>query len=246
MRSHWARKIFLETLGQKGVHALVMPLPHQSTDPNQPDRQQADDAQYYRQVLHELIDMGAGLARALHQQATAEAANPTNEAAPDPTIAFDRIARTIRRTIALARHVAEPLPERANYDASRAQHRTAARKQIIRAVEDAIESKVHGTAYMDDEEADGLRAELMDRLDGPDLDGFALDRPVADLIADICRDLGLAAAPGTHPWKRRTPDDIAILCARAAAPRPPPTSPSVIQAMPSWAWPSSDPPAAPA
>jgi hypothetical protein len=86
----------------------------------------------------------------------------------------------------------------------------------------------------------------MDRLDGPDLDGFDLDRPVADLIADICRDLGLAAAPGTHPWKRRTPDDIAILCARAAAPRPPPASPSVMQTMPPGAWPGSDPPAAPA
>jgi hypothetical protein len=127
----------------------------------------------------------------------------------------------------------------------RRQHRTAARKQIIRAVEDAIESKVQGTAYMDDEEADGLRAELMDRLDGPNLDGFDLNRPVAD----IRRDLGLAAAPpDMHPWKRRTPDDVAALCARAAAPRPPPSVPpaNIVQAVPSRAWPGSDPPAAPA
>jgi hypothetical protein len=228
-----------------------MPFPNQSTDPNQPDRQQAVSTGFYLQVLHELINMGTDLARAVHQQATAEPvadAAPTSAAAPDPTIAFDRIARTIRRTIALARHVAEPLPERAaSHDA---QKRIAARKQIIRAVEEAIESKAQGTApgmaYMDDEEADGLRAELMDRLDGPDLDGFDLDRPVADIIADICRDLGLAAAPGTHPWKRRTPDDVAILCARAAAPRPPPAPPDVVEAMPSWAWPGSDPPAAPA
>jgi hypothetical protein len=226
-----------------------MPIPHQSTEPNQPNSQQADDAQYYRQVLHELIDMGTGLARAVHQQATAEAGEGTviaADAAPDPTIAFDRIARTIRRTIVLARHVAEPLPERAaNHDAHK---RTAARKQIIRAVEDAIESRAHSAAYMDDEEADGLRAELMDRLDGPDLDHFDLNRPVPDLIADICRDLGLAAAPGTHPWKRRTPDDIAILCARAAAPRPPPPIPTanIVHAMPPGTWPGSDPPAAPA
>jgi hypothetical protein len=232
-----------------------MPLPNQSTDPNQPDRQQAESTGFYLQVLHELINMGTDLARAVHQQATAEPAAdaaPTSAAAPDPTIAFDRIARTIRRTITLARHVAEPLPERAaSHDAARAHKRTAARKQIIRAVEDAIESKVHGTApgmaYMDDEEADGLRAELMDRMDGPDLDYFDLNRPLADHIADIRRDLGLAAAPpGMHPWKRRTPDDVAILCARAAAPRSPPASPSVMQTMPPDAWPGSDPPAAPA
>jgi hypothetical protein len=227
-----------------------MPLPHQSTEPNQPDRQQAESTGFYLQVLHELINMGTDLARAVHQQATAEPAAdaaPTSAAAPDPTIAFDRIARTIRRTIALARHVAEPLPERAaSHDAARAHKRTAARKQIIRAVEDAIQREAHGATYMDDDEADGLRAELMDRLDGPDLDGFDLDRPVADLIADICRDLGLAAAPGTHPWKRRTPDDVATLCARAAAPRPLPASPAAVEAMSSWAWPGSDPPAAPA
>jgi hypothetical protein len=226
-----------------------MPLPNQSTEPNQPNRQQAESTGFYLQVLHELINMGTDLARAVHQQATAEpaaGAAPTSAATPDSTIAFDRIARTIRRTIALARHVAEPLPERAarpditSHDA--AQHRTAARKQIIRAVEDAIESKVHGAACMDEEEADGLRAELMDRLDGPDLDHFDLNRPVADHIADIRRDLGLAAAPpGMHPWKRRTPDDIAILCARAAAPRPPPAPPSVVWAASPDAWPGSDP-----
>jgi hypothetical protein len=229
-----------------------MPLPHQSTDPNQPDRQQAESTGFYLQVLHELINMGTDLARAVHQQATADAGEDTTvaaEAALDPTIAFDRIARTIRRTIVLARHVAEPLPERAVSHA--AQHRTAARKQIIRAVEDAIQSRARSTgpstAWLNDEEAGGLHAELMDRLDGPDLDGFALDRPVADLIADICRDLGLAAAPGTHPWKRRTPEDVAALCARAAAPRPPPVpSDKIFQDMPSWAWPGSDPLAAPA
>ena len=93
-----------------------MPLPHQSTDPNQPDRQQAESTGFYLQVLHELINMGTDLARAVHQQATADAGEDTTvaaEAALDPTIAFDRIARTIRRTIVLARHVAEPLPKRA-------------------------------------------------------------------------------------------------------------------------------------
>ena len=37
------------------------------------------------------------------------------------------------------------------------------------------------------------------------------------IIADICRDLGLGAMPGTHPWMRRRPADVAALFARAAA-----------------------------
>ena len=75
--------------------------------------QQAEDAQYYRRVLHELIDMGTSLARATHQQATrtpAPSKIPANDPAPDPTIAFDRIARCVRRTIALARTLSEPPP----------------------------------------------------------------------------------------------------------------------------------------
>lgn len=46
-----------------------------------------------------------------------------------------------------------------------------------------------------------------DRLDAPDLEDDITTRPVAD-ITEICRDLGRDALPGTHPWTRRTPNDI--------------------------------------
>ena len=180
----------------------------------------AEDAQYYRAVLHELIGMGADLARSIHQQATASPAAkiPDRKApapdsigvsapTPDLTVAFDRIARCVRRSIALAHALAEP-----SRQATRpAQHRTAARKRIIRAVEDVIHRKA------DASRAEALGAELSERLDSPDLDDD-LDRPVADIIAEICRDLGLDDTPGVHPRKRRTPADVATLHARAAAP----------------------------
>ena len=88
--------------------------------------------------------------------------------------------------------------------------RVAARKQIIRTVEDAIQREAE---HPDD--AEMLHEELMDRLDTPDLEDEIHGRPLDDIIKDIVRDLGLAAIPGTHPWKRRTPDDVAELCARA-------------------------------
>jgi hypothetical protein len=180
-------------------------MPPSPTPTNTPDQD------YYRQVLHDLIDMGTDLARQVHQQATraAEAQtaalppHPVPEP-PDPTIAFDRIARAIRRSIALARHIAEARPARS------APHATIARRRILREVEDVIQRTATGAR------AESLHAEALDRLDGPDLADEIGHLPVATIVADICRDLGIAAKGGTRPWKRRTPDDIALLCARAA------------------------------
>lgn len=100
--------------------------------------------------------------------------------------------------------------------------RIVARKQIIREVEDAIDR-----ATRDPARVDALRAELQDRLDSPDLEDDIASQPAPNLIAEFCRDLGLVATlPGTTPYMRRTPADIAGLCARAAQPpitRPEPT-----------------------
>ena len=76
--------------------------------------QRDEDAQYYRQVLNKLIAMGTDLAAAVHRQALTEPAQ-SQPASPGPTpnqaIAFDRLARTVRRTIALARKLSEPARE---------------------------------------------------------------------------------------------------------------------------------------
>ncbi len=210
----------------------------------------AADTQYYRHVLHELIDMGAGLARLLHQQATAPAQATPQDPAPQPAptpapdalvsiaAAFDRIARAVRRSIALARSLADPVPPARDP----AQHRAAARKRILREVEDAIQRTASSAddaasdgADADDASAEAMTAELHDRLDAPDLDEDISHRPVADIITEICRDPGLAALPGTHPWKRRTPADLEQLCARAAAPsraHPPGAEPPSVPAIP--------------
>ncbi len=182
----------------------------------------AGDAERYRAVLDEFIGMGADIARRLHRQATAEPATanePGNETTPAaaPSIerladAFDRVTRTVRRCILLARKLDEPPPP--DPATTAAHHRTAARTEIIRAVEDTIQRTEAGSR------AATLHAELLDRLDAPELEHELVRRPVADIIADIERDLGLAAVFGTRPWKRRTPDDVAVLHARAAGSKP--------------------------
>ena len=186
-----------------------------SAEPKPDANQAAENTQFYLRVLHELIDMGTDIARQIHQQPKPQPqpAEPgTDEKpAPDVTVAFDRITRTIRRTIVLAHKLNEPTKPTADRDP--AQHRSAARRRIIRGVEDMIQQEFDGT------DAEALRSELVERLDSPDLDDDIENRPIADIIKDICHDLGLDTWRGNHPWERRTPEDIKILCARADMPR---------------------------
>jgi hypothetical protein len=66
-----------------------------------------DDAAQYRAILNEMIALGAELARMIVRRAReAEAGAPSPDQPrhrmADPSAAFDRVARTIRRCIALA------------------------------------------------------------------------------------------------------------------------------------------------
>ncbi len=184
------------------------------------------DAAFYRQALHDLVGMGTGFARLLHDTAQAGAAPPVvapqaadappaPAAAADPAIlaslagAFAQAARAVRRCIMLAQTLSQPTPDPAQ--------RAAARKRIIREVEDAIQ-RSSCTTSPSPEDIEVLRAELHERLDAPDLEDDIATRPAADIITEIRRDLGLDANPGTRPFQRRTPADIQDLCARAAAP----------------------------
>ena len=175
------------------------PTPTQS----KPASQEDDDA-YYRATLHDLIDRGADLARQLHERAA-----KAPEA--DHTIPFDRIARTIRRTIALARHIATNPPKARPSIERGAVDRTMAREKIIRGVEDAIEAR-RGPPT----ESEILYNELHERLEDADLERDLRTRPIDDIIEELARDLGIAYQSRSYIWKRRTPADIATLRARAA------------------------------
>ncbi len=203
-------------------------------------------------ALDNLISVGTGIARLLHDQAHAQAAQqaaalalqatdgqpapqataaqpaPAPASAPaaslqDLAAAFDSTARTVRRCIMLAQNLDAPRkPARTPApNQTAAPGRTAARTRILRAVEDTLGRQDYDDSYRVCDPTEVLHAELLDRMDAPDLDRDIESRPIDDIIKDILRDLGLAALPGTRPWKRRTPADIAELNARAAAPSRP-------------------------
>ena len=164
---------------------------------------QATDATAENQaVLNDVVKLGHRLTRLVVEQAEAGTL-PATEA----TKGFERTSRDIRRCAWLVRKLAEPL---------KTTPRVAARKRLIREVEDTIQRHAE-----DPDAAEMLHEELMDRLDTLDLEDEIDERPIQDIITDIIRDLGLAHIPGTHPWKRRTPEDLAILYAQAAQ-KPPP------------------------
>jgi hypothetical protein len=166
-----------------------------STEPIAPP---GPDAEFFRDAMHALITMTVDVARLTHESLKAQAAADPASLSPKTIAAFNETARSVRRNILMA-----------NWVTQLAQQRVMARKRIIREVEDSIQRNAP------DGTADRLHRELLDRLDTLDLINDIDTRPVDAIIVDICRDLGLAHIPGTHPWKRRAPDDLALLHARA-------------------------------
>ncbi len=177
-------------------------------DSPSPDPQSRDAA--YVAVLDRMMEIGVDLLDMVHQEAKALVEATQTDALPHPaptddlSLAYERITRSVRRNIMLAKKLAEPSP-------AAAPNNIAARKRIIREVEDAIEGNA-----TDQGEAETLQAELLDRLDSPDLEDEIAHRTIPEIVTDMCRDLGIAGLYGHHPWRRRTPHDIAVLCARAA------------------------------
>ena len=161
--------------------------------------------EHHKAILNELVDMAADIARAIHKQATKPGAQTPAE---DPIIPFDRIARTIRKTIALAQYLDKP--QRPQQD------RTTARRKIIRRIEDNIHISEKSPR------AEALDREFRERLDASEFDHELATRPIEDIIDEIIHDLGLDPRAGLFKWKRRTPEDVKILNQKAATPSPSP------------------------
>jgi hypothetical protein len=155
-----------------------------------------------QRVLDELAEIGMDLARTTRRQAM-DAAAP--QPAGDVALAFSRIARAVRQTVALearldedrhtrdrdTRHRIEAEQERRR---AVAQIRVAVRKDDIRdAVEQAIETEARERGREVDVER--LLADLDERLEDAEDDADFTGRPIGELIARICQDLGVTADP---------------------------------------------------
>jgi hypothetical protein len=148
-------------------------------------------------VLGRLTDMGMGIAETIERQvkAAADAGELVPERAP---IDFARIARAVRLTVMLQARLIQELEDRDRLAAKDADR--AAWSQKCERVTEAFKQKQHVTRIVeriaeadqdDAHEVERLVGEARERLDQDDFYGDILARPVSELIAAICQDLGL-------------------------------------------------------
>ena len=95
------------------------------------------------------------------------------------------------------------------------------REQHTRLISARAATRAERAAYLEfgrELDTEPLYAELRERLEDPALELDLAHRSVDDLIEEISRDLGVAVQGRSWVWRRRTPEDIATLRHRAAAP----------------------------
>ncbi len=161
-------------------------------------------------VLSELVGIGMRLSAAHEAHATARLAALATDGAPlnpgeNLHTPFEKLALAIRRTIALRRHLAaEVETRRAGLTAERAarreqrtrDHRRTVGKEIDSALTEAF-TVIYGDGDEETDEGDALCREML--LDKEalleDFDEFkdCFDRPVGEIVAELCVALGMPA-----------------------------------------------------
>jgi hypothetical protein len=169
-------------------------------------------------MLSRLAQVGMEIAEACGREAKA---SPTEGARPHPGLVFARVARAVRMTIALQSRLMKDLAalDRADEIAERART-TRRRTRLAQMIEDAARAKVAaqreaGSRFWADEDAiedeiETLTSEAYERLIDAE-DGGLWGRPFHEVVAGVCKDLGLSPE-----WTARI----------AATVQPPPDLPS--------------------
>jgi hypothetical protein len=144
-------------------------------------------------ILGELSELGLTLARDLHARALAA---ETVEDAQAAALAFHRISRSVRQSLALEARL-ERDREAVARDAAQAVHderlaRVAARH---RQVQGAMDRLIWTEAEGDDDGVEILTEELSMRLDEAALAPDFLEIPLETLVARLSADMGLALEP---------------------------------------------------
>jgi hypothetical protein len=108
--------------------------------------------------------------------------------------AFDRLSRSVRRSVGLLRRIEAGWPHARSDDQA-----AMIRRQVARGVGEAIRREADGEA------AERLFDELAERLEDPVLEAETRAMPVEEVVRRLCRDLGLVAGLPVHP--RSEPPD---------------------------------------
>jgi hypothetical protein len=135
-------------------------------------------AEEHRAILGRVARLGEEMLEALVGQAKGGAVVVQGDVA----LAFDRVARAVRLTLALRTKLIEDLRERQTAQAARKASAQAGAARILR---DVIDDE-----RADKERTERLTAEAAERLRAEDF-GDRLSRPFGEVVAGICRALGV-------------------------------------------------------
>ena len=146
-------------------------------------------------VLRELTEIGMDMARAVREQALA---GGDTAATGNSGLAFSRIAKSVRLTVALDARIEEEAAAEIRRRENAAARRAMVERMLFRGgkppVPEPAENPVE-TESEPDEPSGDLRAERRERLEHEDIDAELGNRPVGEIIAGIRKDLGLAPDP---------------------------------------------------
>ena len=146
-------------------------------------------------MLERLAEFGLDIAEALAGQARHGAPKVTDA---DVALAYGRVSRAVRQAILLQSRLVDDdqvraaAAEKALADArGRANQAAAEPEERVKCRVSRILARVIAAGHDDEDEIDRLVGEADERLDDDGLIGDVLTRPVSEIVADICRDLGL-------------------------------------------------------
>jgi len=147
-------------------------------------------------VLGQLADGGLEIARAIERRATSdESPDAVLDGAP---MAYARVARAVRMTLMLQSKLIadlQSLEAKAAHEAAHGHCLKGAQRVGLECDQKdrigRIIGRIAGADGADEDEVERLAEEAAERLDQDDLYGDILTRPVSEIIALICKDLGL-------------------------------------------------------
>jgi hypothetical protein len=137
-------------------------------------------------VLGRLAEAGLNIALAVEGRAAAAVDEAAPMALDDVALAYDRVARAVRRTIALQSERIAHLQAPDAVPASR-DEATTERKATVGHIVRRLANKQHRPDF-----TDRIGREARDWLEDENIYGDILAHPVSEIIDWICRDLGLS------------------------------------------------------
>jgi hypothetical protein len=169
----------------KKAHSVSTPPPAAP----EPDRAEAERA---GRMLDRLAEMAMERAEAMHAASLAAIKAGDTAAAKDLELSLDRVARGIRRTLALKAHFARRCSEAADKAAAETRARAAEKERRRRQVARIVTSSITTDPNFDNGERLLAATEMWGRLlEKEDIDAaLALaDHPIEEIVLRLCRDM---------------------------------------------------------